>query len=148
MKAVVRYIYDAALDLRLPLGAAAILCPSSKLAREIAEQCQQFGLPAKYMESSSVKLEAPEVKVLTMHTAKGLEFPIVVLPFVNEGILPRHLAEASPDDPQEFENSQRRVFYVAATRAMRRLLITTGANAQFSKFCAGFSERYWHFQTV
>ena len=63
--------------------------------------------------------EEDKVKLLTMHSSKGLEFPIVIIVGANEGIVPHHKA-----DTVESIDEERRLFYVAMTRAMKGLFIT------------------------
>lgn len=58
------------------------------------------------------------VSLSTIHGSKGLEYSIVIIPDVNEGILPFHKAIL----PSEIEE-ERRMFYVAMTRAKHQLLI-------------------------
>ena len=59
------------------------------------------------------------ISVMTMHAAKGLEFDHVFLPDLNEGILPGSRARK----PSEIEE-ERRIFYVAMTRASRTLFLS------------------------
>lgn len=54
--------------------------------------------------------------LMTMHSAKGLEFKVVYLPDANEGATPHHKAFLEADMEEE-----RRMFYVAMTRAKERL---------------------------
>ena len=56
------------------------------------------------------------VTLSTMHSAKGLEYPVVFVVDVNEGIVPHHKAGLPADIEEE-----RRLFYVALTRAKDRL---------------------------
>ncbi|MCX8007389.1 MAG: UvrD-helicase domain-containing protein [Coriobacteriia bacterium] len=60
------------------------------------------------------------VTLMTLHTAKGLEFPVVFLVGLEDGIFPH---ANSMDDPQRLEE-ERRLMYVGVTRAMERLYIT------------------------
>jgi DNA helicase-2/ATP-dependent DNA helicase PcrA len=58
--------------------------------------------------------------MMTIHTAKGLEFPLVVLAGVEEGMFP---SQMSNDEPGKLEE-ERRLAYVGMTRAMQKLIIT------------------------
>lgn len=59
-----------------------------------------------------------EVNLMTMHGAKGLEFPVVILPEVMKGTVPHYKSET----PEKIEE-ERRLFYVAMTRAEDVLII-------------------------
>ena len=63
---------------------------------------------------------ADAVVLMTIHSAKGLEFPVVFLPGLEDGIFP---GMQSILDPSELEE-ERRLAYVAITRAKERLFIT------------------------
>ncbi|MGM9636512.1 MAG: ATP-dependent helicase [Eubacteriales bacterium] len=63
---------------------------------------------------------ADAVVMMTIHSAKGLEFPVVFLPGFEEGIFPGHMAMMDNNEMEE----ERRLAYVAITRARERLYCT------------------------
>ena len=64
--------------------------------------------------------ERAQVSLMTLHSAKGLEFPLVFLVGMEEGLLPHSRTFLNPDDVEE----ERRLCYVGMTRAMDRLVLT------------------------
>ncbi len=71
----------------------------------------------KYDES------AGKVTLMTMHSAKGLEFPVVFLPGLEDGLFPGHRAMDSESGMEE----ERRLCYVGMTRAKEKLFLTSAA---------------------
>ena len=98
--------------------------------RRLASEYQTVGL-GKFLEDVALvsdqdtideDVEAPTL--LTLHAAKGLEFPQVFIVGLNEGVLPHR---RSFDDPEAMEE-ERRLFYVGITRAEDRLYLTHALN--------------------
>lgn len=75
-------------------------------------------------EASGAAGDGPEdedqVRLMTFHAAKGLEFPLVFIIDVNEGVVPHRKAGSRPEREEE-----RRMFYVAMTRARDELIVCT-----------------------
>jgi len=61
------------------------------------------------------------VTLMTMHNAKGLEFPVVFIVGMEDSVFPHHRALGDPDELEE----ERRLAYVAMTRAQVRLYLTS-----------------------
>ncbi|MCC2617607.1 DNA helicase II [Aestuariibacter halophilus] len=103
---------------------------------ELVTACKQFDMPedvdnmtplAAFLAHAS--LEAGEaqadahqdaVQMMTIHTAKGLEFPLVFIAGVEEGMFPSQMSHEEPGRLEE----ERRLCYVGMTRAMRKLYLT------------------------
>ncbi len=61
------------------------------------------------------------VSLMTLHSAKGLEFPVVVIAGLEDGLLPHFNAQGTREDVEE----ERRLLYVGMTRAEERLILTS-----------------------
>lgn len=85
---------------------------------------------------SEVALDAGErevdtqvsVKLMTLHSAKGLEFPLVFLCGLEDGLFPHHRCTQD----QALLEEERRLCYVGITRAMRKLYLTYAEKRSFS----------------
>ncbi|GAB3676792.1 DNA helicase PcrA [Angustibacter aerolatus] len=101
-----------------------------EVAREF-EESQPDGTLTDFLERVSLVADSDDipdaeavergvVTLMTLHTAKGLEFPVVFLTGMEEGVFPHKRAL---DDPTELEE-ERRLAYVGITRARERLYVT------------------------
>jgi len=89
------------------------------------------------------------VSLMTLHSAKGLEFPVVFLAGIEDGLMPHFHAIK---DPEEL-NEERRLFYVGVTRAQdmlvlsgakKRRLYTSVQEQQPSRFLADIPDGCYH----
>jgi DNA helicase-2/ATP-dependent DNA helicase PcrA len=79
------------------------------------------------------------VSLMTLHTAKGLEFEAVFLTGIEEGLLPHQMSAGEIGGPAE----ERRLFYVGITRARRRLFLSLAmTRAQFGEVGVAAPSRY------
>ncbi len=68
--------------------------------------------------------DSDAVTMMTLHSAKGLEFPTVFITGLEEGLLPIVRADQDPSAAEEAAEEERRLFYVGITRARERLHLT------------------------
>ena len=83
------------------------------------EALAEFLADAALMSSADESLARDAVTLMTLHAAKGLEFPVVFLVGLEEGLFPSGRAEEEADIEEE-----RRLAYVGMTRAMQDLILT------------------------
>ena len=136
------FLRGASRELKLQPGASAILCPSERTGESIATALVKQGVKARFMKGRELDLTSPEVKVLTLNSSKGLEFPVVAL----AGFLHSRFAlvpEGELDEEQqEAVARERRLMFVGMTRAMRALLVIVPAGTQ-SPLLTGFDTTLW-----
>ena len=82
----------------------------------LEEFLDQVALDAGDRQSDS----GPAVQMMTLHSAKGLEFPLVFLAGLEEGLFPHRMSAEEPGRMEE----ERRLAYVGITRAMKVLYLT------------------------
>jgi hypothetical protein len=103
-------------------GDMAVICRHYEEMDECAKAFEYSKLPHQVRrKSGSFNPGADSIKVLTMHACKGLEFPVVAV--VGAGQMPG----------EEEAADEARLFYVAATRATHKLLITVSGEGEFGK---------------
>ncbi len=135
-------IHQAMQEIRQKWEAVAVLVRSNDLGEQIAARLDAQGMPAMFVSGGRhLDLSAPCVKVITMHSAKGLEFPVVFVPCLNQDVLPRNLDETAEDYREKLAEEQR-LFYVAMTRAMRRLYVSFESTAP-SEFVGALASDFW-----
>ncbi|MDX6769220.1 MAG: UvrD-helicase domain-containing protein, partial [Elusimicrobiota bacterium] len=105
---------------------------TSSLAKYLEDITLQTDLD-KYDESEAA------VTLMTVHLAKGLEFPVVFLTGLEEGLFPIGGGNATPEDLEE----ERRLCYVGITRARERLYLTYAATRRlFGQVYANLPSRF------
>jgi DNA helicase-2/ATP-dependent DNA helicase PcrA len=104
------------------------------VAREFDERHGGSGTLDAFLEETSLVADADgyevdndRVALMTLHASKGLEFPVVYLVAVEEGLLPH---ERSRDLPDELEE-ERRLMFVGMTRAKQELQISRAVYRDF-----------------
>ncbi len=105
----------------------AVLCPSNEFCKRCQQELKQAGLPAVLRSDRRFHILEEQIKVLTIHSAKGLEFPAVFLLGLIEGELPStyHLQSLEDEEKQLEIEKQRILCYVGMTRAAEELYLVT-----------------------
>ncbi len=89
-------------------------------SRDRAETLDQFLDHAALIADADDYDQRAQITLMSLHAAKGLEFPLVFLTGLEEGLFPHSRTMLVPDDIEE----ERRLCYVGMTRAMDQLVVT------------------------
>jgi DNA helicase II / ATP-dependent DNA helicase PcrA len=89
-------------------------------SKDRGETLDQFLDHAALVSDADAYDERAQITLMTLHAAKGLEFPLVFLCGLEEGLFPHSRTFLQPDDIEE----ERRLCYVGMTRAMDTLILT------------------------
>ena len=89
-------------------------------SRDRAETLDQFLDHTALIADADDYDERAQITLMSLHAAKGLEFPLVFLSGLEEGLFPHSRTMLVPDDVEE----ERRLCYVGMTRAMDQLILT------------------------
>lgn len=92
------------------------IVPDGDLRETLAEA-------ALFTDADTENDDRDSVGLMTLHAAKGLEFPVVFMVGLEEGIFP-HLPNESSEDPEGELEEERRLCYVGITRAEERLYMS------------------------
>ena len=139
-----RFIWDMARHLHVRPSTAAVLVPDQTTGELIAEQLVKQGMNARFFAGRDLDLRSEAVKVLTWHSAKGLEFPVVAVAF---SVRPPSAGPVEVGEQVEQEEQVRRLLYVACTRAMRGLMLVQPVGSS-SPALPALAEAGWNIQEV
>jgi DNA helicase II / ATP-dependent DNA helicase PcrA len=95
-------------------------------SRDRGETLNEFLDHAALVSDADQYDENSRITLMTLHAAKGLEFPLVILAGMEEGLFPHSRTLMAPDDIEE----ERRLCYVGMTRAMDTLILS---NARYRR---------------
>ena len=119
-KAVKYFSFQELLDDGTPGGEERFLNLGVMIGNAAAyENLEEFLADAALMSSADESSDKNAVTLMTLHAAKGLEFPVVFMVGMEDGLFPSARSEEERDIEEE-----RRLAYVGMTRAMEELLLT------------------------
>ncbi|WP_167747119.1 ATP-dependent helicase [Cohnella luojiensis] len=99
-----------------------ILCRKNASLSKFQKRLPPLGVPAEYVKKMSGSAFRPGVKLLSFHSAKGLEFDAVFLYRLREKVIP--IYDQAEDLDEDTLSTERRLLYVAITRAKSVLVMT------------------------
>ena len=108
----------------MPWNRMAVLYPANFIADEIIGALSYKQIPFKALRTGAKRFDATHdsVKVMTLHSSKGLEFPVVAI--AGLGFMPYHA-----DDVK----NEARLLYIGMTRATERLMMTASGESTFAR---------------
>lgn len=142
-----RFVRQMARHLHLKTSAAAVLVPSAGAGETLAAELRARGLEACFFPGRELDLKADVVRVLTLHAAKGLEFPIVIVAGLDASDWP---VPENFDEPAlylERARHERRLLYVGLTRAMRGLMLIVPRGCRHPAV-VDLDVRQWHVESA
>ena len=136
-------ILDLVSDQTFRLSDFAVLCRTNEFCEKCKQDFERAGLRTVHHKDSDFDLLEERIKILTIHSAKGLEFPVVFLLGLTEEELPltsglKYIGE-DVEEAQLYIEQERRLCYVGMTRAAEALYLLTvkGKESRFLKELEG-----------
>jgi superfamily I DNA/RNA helicase len=121
---------------QIPLSAICVVARTQNLLEQYESALQTKGIAhLRIQHQVSDDSAKPGLRTATMHRVKGLEFDVMIIAGVNDGVVPLANAVADADSEYaqiEVETKERSLLYVAATRAKNHVLIScSGSPSKF-----------------
>ena len=122
------------------------------LIQDYVNALNHNGIKSNYIESDCINndltINSKAIKVMSIHDAKGLEFPFVCITDFTKEKLPRTISSnASNKEKTEFRFEQLRLFYVGCSRATKKLLVI-GSKSKPSDFISLINQTYWSLEEL
>ncbi len=132
-KFIVETITDLCNRMRFRPGDIAVLARRNDQVDHLRFVLKRAGIPVVHFREDAFDIFENTVKVVTINSAKGLEFPVVFLARLDEGELPRTIRADDEEELKAELRGERRLAYVGMTRAAQRLYLVS-CRAKCSRF--------------
>lgn len=119
-----------------------VIARTTDILKELFISFNSLGVPAYLVDKNIVDFSLDEIKLVTMHSIKGLESKVVIIASCNDGVLPIYLTN-EPEAMQEQEIMEKKLFYVGMTRATEKLYLLS--HGKESKFINDIDKNYLQF---
>lgn len=134
---LVNEIQTLANDYRL--AEICLVAKEKRLIESAAQGLEREGIACEILQSNDANFESDKVKLVTMHSIKGLEFKVIFLIDLNDGVIPNNRLYAL-DEEDTMESEERKLLYVGMTRANELLYMSSVKKP--SKFIKGINFEY------
>jgi len=140
-----RFVCEEVLDLvgggHFRLSDFAVLCPTNKICQQYCDEFTRRNIPNVFHKDQAFNILEENIKVMTIHSSKGIEFPVVFVAGVRRSLIPRYIDRSGLDKEESQLDRERfrTLLYVAITRAAENLflLTTSGKESPFLGEIAG-----------
>lgn len=110
-----------------------IVARGNRQIESTAADLAEAGIACEILQTQNPDFESDKVKLVTMHSIKGLEFKVIFLIDLNKGLIPKELYEDA-EDQKTVDSDERKLLYVGMTRANELLYMSSvGAPSKFIK---------------
>lgn len=109
------------------LGDMVIVARFKNQLKQLQAMLTRKGVACSYFTDKDVRFDSDSVKLITPHSIKGLEFPVVFIVGLNEKVIP-YLPDADEEGKHDDEIKERKLFYVGMTRATESLYLSSSAH--------------------
>lgn len=106
------------------LSEICIVAKGNRYIENVAIGLEQAGIPNTVLQRSEPDFESDNVKLVTMHSIKGLEFKVIFLIDLNSGLIPMEVY-ADEEDQKTVDSDERKLMYVGMTRANELLYMSS-----------------------
>lgn len=142
-QAVIEKILSLIEGQQFRLADFAILCPTLDLCDSFRQALNRARLECVMHTEADFDILEERVKILTIHSAKGLEFPVVCLAGLHTGTLPRRVKHTDDEEGELQVERDRSLMYVGMTRAAEALYLLTSRQGP-SSFLAELGQTVRH----
>lgn len=106
------------------LSEICVVARGNRYIESMAQGLEQAGIPSGILQRNEPDFDSDQVKLVTMHSIKGLEFKVIFLIDLNSGLIPQE-RYADAEDQKTVDSDERKLLYVGMTRANELLYMSS-----------------------
>lgn len=106
------------------LSEICVVARGNRYIESMSQGLEQAGIPSGILQRNEPEFDSDQVKLVTMHSIKGLEFKVIFLIDLNSGLIPQE-RYADAEDQKTVDSDERKLLYVGMTRANELLYMSS-----------------------